>query len=672
MKNMKRTLSEKIVISFLVVLTILSAFIGILSYSPKTVYAEENSNLTQLDEKTADKNFAFMKDNVTVHNDIFGGVLADITGKTMCIPIKVDDNIDLFHPETVEKTVKIKSCSYWFCDGGISHHVGFDYATLSFTISKYNGTSKGDSILTYYLHCDSNGVWSDSVDNYYTNSLNVRCKSFLSSEDENIFVEKDYGKYIMLLLTADDYDENYYVEFNYYYRWHKYTKHNHHYVYEIKNDGSALSCETNTCYGIFNNYVYSKISDPSLSDEQNKEKIKEYYNEDFLKYFDKKYSSSPFYTLDVFVNNLLEMSEQFSKQTIKVSFLRPIMVENNSDNIDGETTEEKIKTVLPFAYMYTTYVEVPTFRGRIKADDVVTVLEDKEILEENELGDYFKIFNSNFAVGEFLDQSLVTDSKVVTGDSEYRFSYYPTYIVKLKSSSGDEMNISLGLTNMSSYYSEFCVGSNNLYSCLDNDFYWVVYNAILNKYGLSGYQIPDGINGGTSIISPSNLYAYWGFALVPAGGGFDGLLSKFIDGKVQTKGIYYWLSNKVNISAEALASLESDFGYSYFSRVFGKIFNSVGSVADATYYMFFISDIDAKDDFIYVISENGSVDPDDNAGLTEKTVKKGVSTLVKGVKTVFKKVGNIFKDPKKVLIIVGIVFLVIILLWVCLKLFKNL
>lgn len=672
MKRIKNV-RKNLILYLLAAITFLTTLVGILSFSfQKKVYAEENSNLTDFTTNPGkdDKNFRFVKDE----NDLFPN---DVAGKTMTIAVKVADNDELINPQNYVKKDSYKNCNWWLCNGATEKEVWFNSAALKFHLYKYNGTGLSDKILTYELSCDSEGNWTDSVISVSneSKSFNLRCKGLLKSS--NIFTEKNFSKYVEILLTAEDYDSNYCLKFDYDYLWYrrnyKSSHHWHEYSVHIDNKGSQLSEETNTPYGIFYNKVYNNeaVVDKSLSLEQQKEAIINYYQSDYSKYFDIKYASSTVHTLKNFVDNVFNAGEKFTVETIKVSFLRPLITEKEVFDENNETKIEKV--TLPFAYMYTTKVTVSLFRGRIKTRDVIDALEEKDVLEKNELENFLRIFGSNTAVGNFLDETLKSSTDGVSVDNEYTFAYYPTYVVKLRSSSGNEMNVSLKLTSMSSYYSDFCIGANKDYSVMDADFYWSVYNAILNRYNLRNVTVPDGINGGTRDLSgPSDLYGYWGFALVPAGGGFDGVLSKFIDGNVVSNGIYQWLTMKVSLSGKALASLQDDFGYSYFSRIFGKIFNSLGSVADATFYMFFISETEVTDNFIYVLAENGSVEVDDTSGISDKAAKKVTTTLVNGVKTVFRKAGNVLKSPKKVLILVGIVFLVVILLWVCIKLFKRL
>lgn len=611
-KNFKKT-----IVVFLVFITLLS-LTSFISVKNNKAFAETEQVKTTPKFVKYDDNFAIREDL----NDIYVG---DQNGRTMSVVITANNNT-LVKPKGTKQKCTI-NCTWLGCDGD-TDYAPFCSAKLTFTLYKYDGTSTTSKILDYTLTCEGD-KWSEATKTYFKDAekLNVRAKGLLDG-GTNPFSEKDFSYQLELLVTTLKQDDNYKIEFSYDYKYYKietgvgipFAWHKHYFENHLKGN-SILSNETGTIYDIFSKNVRKKYSNDSDLKTAYKDKLADY---------------------------LIKLEKQYITKDITVSFLVPIETEENKN--------------IPFAYKKTVTIKVVINSGRIDTNEVVSTLRKENYISEEYEKTLLKCFNSNVIIGDKLDETLDNKGHVL----EYMLTYSSTYIIHLKSSSGGSNNFALKLTNMSDYYSEFCIGSNSSYSILDTDFYYAVYNNILNTYGLSGYKIPDGNNAG-SVLTPSDLYGYWGFAIIPEGGGFDGLLSNFFDTRKNSNGLCIPFASDVTLDASGLLALQYDFGYSWLSRRLGDIVNSVFSstTSNATFYMFYVAEL--SNDFVYVISENGNLEQLDTSSLTTQTIKKGANALSRG----FKKVLGIFNNKVFLYILFGVVGFAMVLIVIKLFWRKN-
>ena len=596
-------------LAFITFLSLLS----FISFKSNKVLAEDSEVQTTTDsvgkttqnDTTSDGNFSIEKGL----NDIYTG---DQSGKTMNVVITANNNT-LVNPKGTKQDCTI-DCTWVGCGRRVDN-APFYSAKLTFTLYRYNGTSTTSKILDYTLTCKGD-KWLETTKTYFEEAekLNVRAKGLLDG-GTTPFSEKDLSYQLELLITTLKQDDNYKIEFSYDYKYYKentgvgipFAWHNHYYETHLKGS-NILSNEIGTIYDIFSKNVRPKYSDDNA--------LKSAYGNDLANY-------------------LINLEKQYEVKTITVSYLMPISVDNFEGNI-------------PFAYKKTVKIDVSVNSGRIKTNDMVSLLREKNYITEDYEKNLLKCFNSNVLFGDYLDQTLDNNNHV----TEYMVTYSSTYIIHLKSSSGGSDNFALKLTNMSDYYSGFCIGSKSSYSILDTDFYYAVYNNILNTYGLSGYKIPDGENKG-SILTPSDLYGYWGFAIIPEGGGFDGLLSNFFDTRKNSNGLCIPFASNITLNSSGLLGLQYDFGYSWMSRRLGGIVNKLSSTeSNATYYMFYVSEL--SNDLVYVISENGSLEQTDTSSLTSQAVEKTVKTAVKGFKKISSKFLSFFDNKVFLYIVFGV------------------
>lgn len=597
-----------IILAFMIFLSILS----FVSFKSNKVLAENFEDKVTLKDKTYDENFSIEKGL----NDIYTG---DQSGKTMSVVVTANNNT-LVNPTGTKRKCTI-SCTWSNC-GKHTDNALFEFAELKFSIYRYEGQSTTSKILDYILYCkknSSNFSWTVATKTYFdeAKNLNVRVKRLLDG-GTTPFSENNFSYQIELLITTLKQDDNFKIEFNYDYYYSKTNTgvgnflawHKHYYKTHLKNN-IALSSETGSIYDIFTNNVKNKYADNSA--------------------LESAYGSN-------LANYLIKLEKQYNQKTITVSYLMPILVED-------------LEKQIPFAYKKTVKIDVLLNSGRVKTDDVIKGLREKGYITEDYEKNLLKCFNSNILIGDYLDETLDNNGYI----SEYMLTYSSTYIIHLKSSSGGSNNFALKLTSMSDYYSEFCLGANSDYAILDKDFYYAVYNNILNIYGLSGYKIPDGEYKG-SILTPSDLYGYWGFAIIPEGGGFNGLLSKFFDTRRNSNGLCIPFSSPCALNKTGLLGLQYSFGYSWLNRTLGNIVNSFSVTSNATYYMFYVAEI--SNDLVYIVSENGSLEQTDTSSLTTQTVKKGVKVVGK----TFKKVLNVFNNKIFLYILFGVVGFAMILI----------
>ena len=593
---------KKTIVVFLVFITLLS-LTSFISVKNNKVFAETEQVKTTPKLVPYDENFAIREDL----NDIYVG---DQNGRTMSVVVATT-NHTLVNPFGTKKSCSIY-CNKWGCKSKKTDDAVFNEAKLTFSIYKFNGTQTTEKILDLVISCNSFLMsWQVETNFYLTETakkMDVRVKG-LQNGGTNPFVETDTHHQLELLITTVNQEDNYKVEFNYdyyYYRKNEKFAHNHKYKTHVASS-SSLSNETGTIYDIFSKNVRKKYPNDSDLKTAYKDKLADY---------------------------LIKLEKQYITKDITVSFLVPIETEENKN--------------IPFAYKKTVMINVLTNSGRIETNEVVSTLRKENYISEEYEKTLLKCFNSNVIIGDKLDETLDNKGHVL----EYMLTYSSTYIIHLKSSSGGSNNFALKLTNMSDYYSGFCIGSNSSYSILDTDFYYAVYNNILNTYGLSGYKIPDGNNAG-SVLTPSDLYGYWGFAIIPIGGGLDGLLSKFFDARKTSNGLAIPYSSSCTLNNSALLGLQVDFGYSWFKSLLGDIVNDFsGTSSNATYYMFYVSEL--SNDFVYVISENGSLEQTDTSSLTSQAVEKTVKTAVKGFKKISSKFLSFFDNKVFLYIVFGV------------------
>lgn len=607
MVNFRKIKSSKLTIILLAFMICLSTLFFIPLNNDSVFASTENSSSGQstIKENPSDDNFSIEKG----FNDIYTG---DETGNTMSISL-IANKSDLVKPKGTTKSCEI-NCTWLWC-GRHKDSAVFTNAYLKFSIYKYNGTQTTQKLVDYTLFCNKNGKWSESSAYFLESAkpLNVRVKGLLNNGTNPFIENEDLNFELELLLSALNQGDNYKVEFSYDYFYYKENKrvgkpfawHDHFYRTHIKCN-QLLSSETGTVYDIFINNIRKKYSDNYF--------LKKAYGENLA-------------------NNLIALELAHSMKNIRVSFLVPIETDFNKQ--------------VPFAYKKTVDINVPCLSGRISTNEVVKALKEQNYISEEYEKTLLKCFNSNVLVGDKLDETLNNSSH----KTEYMFSYYSTYIIHLKSSSGNSDNITLGLKSMSDYYSVFCSGSGKPYAVLDSNFYYAVFNNILNLYGLSGFKIPDGVKKG-NVLTPDELYGYWGFSLIPFGSGFDGLLSKFFDSRKNSNGLCIPFSSSCVLTSTALKRLQFDFGYSWISRIFGDVVNSVNSSANATYYMFYVSEL--SNDFVYVVSENGSLEQKDTTSLTDKAIKNTVDTAVKGFKKISAKFLSFFDNKVFLYVVFGV------------------
>lgn len=644
-------LKEKIIFWLLALILLFSVFSGIITTPSETVNAEVVSN-TDVKQQASDENFYLRKDL----NDIYVNKIYDVDSlfygdelavSTMSVAL-VTDKYDLVYPKGT-KMKKSIGCTWAGCQGG-TDYANFNSADITLTLCKYNGTTTGSPILDYTLHCDNKNNWTSSLVSYFDTAENydVRVKKWDTryvldnGDSSNPFINIDDSFYeVDFLITSDELDSNYQVIISYDYYFSKVNKgvgtlfawHKHYYNAHLSNSGKLISSDTGALYDILINNVLKDFGKDNIFVSRG------VFTSEVKNYLYEKFDDN-----SSFVASLESLSLCYTEKNIDVSFLKPIVLEDSEKEI-------------PFAYKVTYNVTVPCYSSRIKTLDVIKVLVENGYIDENYEKSLLKCFNSNVKVGDFLDESDGGDSK---NDTIYSFHYLSTYIVHLKSSSGGSYSFELGLESMSNYYSPFCKGSDKDYDVLNVGFYEAVFNNILNVYGLSGWQIPDGLTTG-NVLTSSELYGYFGFALIPEGSGLNSLLADFSNSRKNSNGLSIPYASTVSLDKATLKLLENDFNYAWLSSVFGKVLGGLldTETTNATYYMFYVSE--QTDNFVYVISENGSLEVlNTNSLFKEKT--KNV------VKKVFKTLKNIFSSPKKILIFIGIVVLSVVALFVVVKL----
>lgn len=668
---------KNIIITFLLLIIIFSSFIGFLDNSPLMVFAEDKKEQIGTKDEPSDGNFSIRQDL----NSIYTG---DKNGRTMSIPVYTS-NKDFVYPEKTCKDHTIYCTWKKFLGGKCGKRTDscpFNNATLSFTISKVEGTIIGSPLLTFYLFCSSKGEWSVGLVEHMQGAkdrYNLRLKKYpVLNEEEKVSLDynnflvdfvyplhfnpftiyNDTGYILDFLITPTDPNLNFNIEFTYDYFYYKHNTgvtngclpHQHWYNKHIENNPILpLRNKTNCLFEILKTTVFEKLDYKNLGEEELESKLIEFYSDSFV---------NDINSLNTFVKNIMGLNDLFVTKEIKISFLRPIILKNNlakvSSGSEGSTENKEnlqaFEKVLPFAYKYTTRINVEMYNGRIRTDYVLQSLKNKGVIGEYELENFLKIFNSNTAVGPYLDETIDSSNN---NESEYSFSYYPTYIVYLRDSSGHQKNITLELESLAKYYSNFCIGSGKTYSLLSADCYKVVYNRILNYFGLSGFTFPNGLNDDNlERLTENDLYGYWGFAIIPKGGGFDGLLSRFFDSKVTSNGLAIPYTDDIGLSSSALLQLQNDFHFSWLSSTLGNVVNNFNGSDNASFYMFYVSEI--ENEYCYVISENGSLKLEDTSSLTSQAVEKTVKTAVKGFKKISSKFLSFFDNKVFLYIVFGV------------------
>lgn len=674
MKKIRKIFSNNFIILLLLVITLLSSFIGILSYNPKKAFAEENSLNENKEEepKKAEDTITVKGVTYNVADEYFGiakgynDVIQNLDGKIcMSVVVKYDptinESIDLRKPDEYKLYTK-KYCGENGCKKTYYHSVFFESAVLKLQIYKYNVTETsslyGTHTLTYY----NSGNWEiNYVPEKGFESFSVAVKSSGNFGNSLNY----YGNPFQIIngypcleyyFEPEDDTSNYFVKFSYDYKFadstgsnvgwqHKHYWENHIRTYDMdKNVDYCLADETRSLKGIYVNNIKPCYCSETLLEDL----IKDYG--------------------EYIGNYLSTIEESFCTENVTVGYLVPIDISN--DVIVPDEYKEK---EIPFAYLQTVNITCRVTDSRILKSDFIAAMREAGYVSEDYGSEFLTCLNSICSMGEYIDQKVKTN--VVTERNYYEVEYDSTYLIHLKSSSGTAKNTILGLSNFYDYYHNFTYGSDSGYDILEQKFVDYMFSCIMKNYGLLNFKFKDYINstsGNTryKTLTAYTLYGYWGFSLIPGGEMLDGLLSKFVDAKKNSNGIAITYTSECRLNGTSLSALRANFGYSWLGGVIADTVSKFsGNTNNATFYSYYVAEI--SNDYVYVISENDSLELTDTSSLTDK----GVKDVANKIGNVFKKVGktvkNLFNQPKKLLFILLVVFIVIILLWFVIKLFKK-
>lgn len=277
----------------------------------------------------------------------------------------------------------------------------------------------------------------------------------------------------------------------------------------------------------------------------------------------------------------------------------------------------------------------------------VTVNKDDPTLPLDEASRAIGVNNFD-CLGSYCN-SFETDS-----DNRYHAVYNNNVWLKARTVDGNDYDYFL---NINKSYEEFYKYFVNI-GVLEQGAYETVFSSqIYGNYSeqLSGY-------------SPSTVYGYFGFAMIPKTYGINALWKEFFNTETSQSGVVSTIEYGIDLSLSAYNNLLKDYDYRFLFRVWNDAANFFTSGSeDATCYILY-AEPGTKTSFV---AENGADDINDDSGAAQQPIDDITSaigniggSIVDGISGIGSWFSNLSNKTKTIstLVIIGLAFAVVLVI----------
>lgn len=325
------------------------------------------------------------------------------------------------------------------------------------------------------------------------------------------------------------------------------------------------------------------------------------------------------------------------------------------DNIESDaaynnaydTIHKKINVNAKITYLVP--IEGTPFATTKTETAVVTVREDNDTLYADEASRVLGVYSFD-CLQSYCDGFVKSE-----GSNNYKAHYYNNIWLKARTVDGNDYNYYLNINeSYEEFYKHFVDAG-----IFDQGAYETVFSSQI--YG----EYSEQLNG----YSPSTVYGYFGFAMIPKTYGINTLWKEFFNTETSQSGMVTTFEYGADVSLSSYNQLLEDYNYAFLKRIWNDAANLFTTGAEDTTCYILYAKPGTKSGFI---AENGADDINDSSGAAQQPIDEigeiiggiGGSVLdgVKGVGTWLSGLSNKTKAIGTVLLTVCAVVLVIVII----------